>query len=767
MKIFPSSIYFQFLIIRLFPTGNINYKMKSLFTHRHKPYTRILTFLYLITVFIISLSLKMNASSDELVDILILDNETGFPVSNASIKINDVLIAQSDSNGKASIIFSSEEIIISRLGYTPVNFKFSVTEKQEKLTVYMHPEGIKSANVIVTGHLNRSDFDKINNEQYALEGNDLKRNIKQTISESMIGMTNVNTGSMGSATSKPVIRGLDGNRLQFQLNETVLADLSGTSSDHAVNIEVSSAKKIELLRGADALRRSSDAAVGLIKITDNSIPAEKVEKTNIDAMLLAESVNSGASGALSYDVSAGDFAFHSEGSYRKHDNLLTPDKEVQNSGGKVSSITIGTSLIYDNFLSGISFSNIENEYEVPGGIVGAHPNGADISMTMRSINFRSILHSHGKLFDNIELNLSRTYYHHKEYESRGLLGAEFKRINYAVNLDFAKKSDDLNNNIDFGAAYLINDFNYGAFVFTPNTKTHKAALYYTQKIKFDSYSLHYGGRFDYGNFQAQNIHKNDDFQSRTFITYSANISISGRIDKHSVLLMQAGKNSRMPSIEELYSKGPHLASYTYEVGNDNLKVEESYSIELSYNYSDDYFSFFTSAYIYEYTSFISSVNTGDTNWAQVLPIYTSSDVKARIAGWESSFKIYPVRKIEIDANFAFNYGQNLNDNTPLAFFSPHIGNLSIKYKHKTFTIGVNSRFALNQNRVNRLEKATPGYVIYGLFADYKFKMGSNFHDIGIAIDNLSDAVYRNHLSRLKEILPEAGRNLRLIYKFYY
>ncbi|MDX9790993.1 MAG: hypothetical protein RBT61_09215, partial [Candidatus Kapabacteria bacterium] len=69
----------------------------------------------------------MNASSDELVDILILDNETGFPVSNASIKINDVLIAQSDSNGKASIIFSSEEIIISRLGYTPVNFKFSVT----------------------------------------------------------------------------------------------------------------------------------------------------------------------------------------------------------------------------------------------------------------------------------------------------------------------------------------------------------------------------------------------------------------------------------------------------------------------------------------------------------------------------------------------------------------------------------------------------------------------------------------------------------------
>src|SRR5690606_9049634 len=146
------------------------------------------------------------------------------------------------------------------------------------------------------------------------------------------------------------------------------------------------------------------------------------------------------------------------------------------------------------------------------------------------------------LFDNIELNLSRTYYHHKEYESRGLLGAEFKRINYAVNLDFAKKSDDLNNNIDFGAAYLINDFNYGAFVFTPNTKTHKAALYYTQKIKFDSYSLHYRGRFDYGNFQAQNIHKNDDFQSRTFFTYSANISISGRIDKHSVLLMQAGKN---------------------------------------------------------------------------------------------------------------------------------------------------------------------------------------------------------------------------------
>ena len=52
---------------------------------------------------------------------------------------------------------------------------------------------------------------------------------------------------------------------------------------------------------------------------------------------------------------------------------------------------------------------------------------------------------------------------------------------------------------------------------------------------------------------------------------------------------------RAPRVEELYSDGPHLASYAFEIGNPNLESERIYGIENSLSYSSDpvNFSFVT------------------------------------------------------------------------------------------------------------------------------------------------------------------------------
>ncbi|MBX3043479.1 MAG: TonB-dependent receptor [Candidatus Kapabacteria bacterium] len=698
------------------------------------------------------------------------DIETGLPVDKVKIYSDNELIKYTDSLGLAYLNLSSgsHNLTFRRAGYKELEEKIEIKQGKDFIRIYLKPEGIKSPNVIVTGHYYKNEIDKITGENYAIEGNALKRNLKQTISESMADITGVTISSMGVATSRPILRGFGGNRVELQMNESIIADLSGTSLDHAVSPEVSSASKIEILRGVDALKRSTNAAVGLVKITGNQIPVEKHEKPSFQTILLGESVNEGFSASGSGDYTLGNIGLHGEGSYRKFDNMITPVGKLGNSNGEAGSFAFGSSYIGQNFVSGGSFTSLSNSYGVPGGVVGAHPNGVNIDMVYRNINLRSIIHIHSDLFDNIDINFSRTYYHHYEYEYSGILGAEFKLVDYFGNVDFSKKSDDLTNNIDFGISFNSRNHTYGAFVFTPNTELVSLAAYYTQKLDYDRFTLQYGSRIHYSKYEPLAIKsKTEPPRNREMLLLSGAVSGALKTSDNSHLILHLGRNNRQPSIEELYSGGPHLASYTYEIGNSNLSPETSYSVELSYDQNIRRGNFFITAYLNEYSSYITFRNTGDTNWAQFLPIFSSSEIKARIAGIEANFKLDITRTFQFNSGLSINYGHNLSDDIPLPFFPPAFGNIGLKYRLNGFGAGVNTRFALEQTRIDRFESTTDGYIVLGGFAEYKFQNSGLFHDITLAFDNVLNSEYYNHLSRLKEIIPEAGRNIRLIYRILY
>lgn len=75
--------------------------------------------------------------------------------------------------------------------------------------------------------------------------------------------------------------------------------------------------------------------------------------------------------------------------------------------------------------------------------------------------------------------------------------------------------------------------------------------------------------------------------------------------------------------------------------------------------------------------------------------------------------------------------------------------------------------AASQNRVDSFEEPTAGYGIHGLFVQYALDRGRVNHQLSLNLDNVFDREYRNHLSRVKSFMPEAGRNLRLLYRIYY
>jgi outer membrane receptor protein involved in Fe transport len=70
---------------------------------------------------------------------------------------------------------------------------------------------------------------------------------------------------------------------------------------------------------------------------------------------------------------------------------------------------------------------------------------------------------------------------------------------------------------------------------------------------------------------------------------------------------------------------------------------------------------------------------------------------------------------------------------------------------------------VNQARVSGAESPTDGYQRVKFFASYSFAAGGATSTITARLDNSTDELYRNHLSLIKHLVPEMGRNFKLLY----
>jgi iron complex outermembrane receptor protein len=61
------------------------------------------------------------------------------------------------------------------------------------------------------------------------------------------------------------------------------------------------------------------------------------------------------------------------------------------------------------------------------------------------------------------------------------------------------------------------------------------------------------------------------------------------------------------------------------------------------------------------------------------------------------------------------------------------------------------------------ETPTDGYTLLKLYGSYSFDSGGALHTITARLDNATNELYRNHLSLIKDLVPEVGRNFRVVY----
>lgn len=706
---------------------------------------------------------------------VVLDGESHEKIPNAVIHImgKDKYFT-TNLEGEFTITGISENILtleINHLAYKENIVKINIHEqKNENVVVYLVPKSIEINPVVVTDYQSFSKLDDLQELSNVLKGKELQRELGLTLASTLKNETGLAIRSMGPAPARPVIRGLGSDRVFISEDGNKTIDLSATSPDHAVTVDPFNLDRIEVWRGPKVLLKTPTTIGGVVNVVRHEIP-EKLHSHILGSIgAYGETANGGYLGSSVLEIPIDPLSIKAEISRRKAFDLHSPIGRLHNSYSENLNYNFAGSYITDFGFIGASYRSFILEYGVPGGFVGAHPKGVDIEMYRKQLNVKGKIYFASKIFDNLEFHFSRVLYRHKEFEASGNIGSEFKIISYLGYVNLTHNNFLVFERGTSGVSFEYRDFNIGGFVFTSPTKSLNVSAYIYEIKNLDRFTLEFGARYNLDKITPEK-EKTDakigHVRERIFNTYSISFTTLFELTKIVYMGINISKSSRVPTIEELYSEGPHLAAYSYETGNPALNAESGFGAEFFVYHKFKNLYWNLNIFRNDLNSYIIPRNSGEVNFQTFLPIYKTSGVHALLYGIENQVIWKPYDYISLSSSVSFTRGNFMGSDNSLPQIPPVKGRVEVQYINDIWSVGINAEWAGDQNNVDQFEKPTNGYTVFNSFAQYSFTSDHLIHTITLNIDNIFNTKYRNHLSRVKSILPEAGLNFRATYKLHF
>lgn len=621
--------------------------------------------------------------------------------------------------------------------------------------------------------------------------------------------------SFGPGTSRPVIRGFDGDRVLVLQDGARNGSLASQSGDHGEPIDALSLERIEVLKGPATLLYGSNAIGGVINAvtTDEDDPHRGVRGV-LTGLGGSNPRQGGFSGGLEYGF--GKMLAKINGNILREGNYKTPFGAIPNSASRTYGG--GTSLGYfgeKGFVIG-SFSFDRRRYGVPyaplfeeGALLTdgdgkpcavkeeERPEGE--SECQYDINAIQALYANSLPEvpeEEIDLRMKRN-----NYRVRG----GFRNVNGPIQrgnftFDWTKyrhEEVETADGVDEVATNFFNDtFSYRAMFeqskykrltgrfgfegFSRNYETIGAeqlidgeirqknfAVFGLQEIDFDPVSFSFGGRVETNRYDPINRMLYDELD---FTGFSGSAAARFRLWEGAAFIANFTSAYRSPALEELYNEGAHIGTVTFEIGDQGLRRERSNGVEFSLRQRLDKVRFNGSFFYYNISDFIfispqDADNDGNVDVEDNLPVglyrqegarFVGADVSldADIRNWLGFFAVADVVKAELRST-----------NTPLPRITPARGRLGLDFRYKGLSVRPEAVFVGKRDRgdIFTLETPTAGYGLFNLNASYTISNQHTAHIFSLASNNLGDRLYRNHLSFIKDLAPEPGRGIRFSY----
>lgn len=746
-----------------------------------KPIKSLLCFLFFLILMVPS---QINARQLQGV---VLDAETQDPVPFVYIHLEEI---ERVTNGDRDGFFQFQNIpageytlAVHRIGYKDYHKEVEIEQGESTaIEINLEPVSYTSDEITVTGDQERGVGAHLEHASIKISGEALRRNLGTTLSGTLLNEAGFSERSLGSASGRPVIRGLGDERVLILQDGNRSGDVSSQSADHAVSIDPGGAEEIEIARGPAALAYGANAIGGVVNVVSNQIPNSLPRSVYGEASMHGQSVNSEASASIDLTVPVNKFAIHADITGRTGGDFSSPNGSITNSALQNTHSTVGTSYIGNKGFAGASASMYLSDYGIPPDPFGGHPNGVNIEMRKYQFDIRAQRSFNNSVFRLAEARYSFVNYNHKEIESSGALGTEFGKLTGTFSAKAQNREWFIFSEGSVGLWGEYQDYAVrGAR--TPESNRYSGAAYIVQEG--DAGKLHYefGSRAEYVVTSPKQERKSariGEIRQREFSGLATSASASYNIVRSLHIGSTFMHSFRAPSLEELFSEGPHLAAYSFEIGNPELDPERAVGLELFLRYESGRFSAEVAGYQNRFSNYLYARDTGEQSVNDPsLNNFQFVGENALFTGIELSSEVQMTDKVKIGGTFSYTRAErdigeteqeirNTDDDTmPLPMIPPLNGSLYLEYSNRAFT--ANTRFVLSdkQTRLGEFETRTDAYELLNASFQYRFSTKKLLHTVSLSGKNLLNTTYRNHLSRIKEVFPAPGRNISLLYKVYF
>lgn len=702
---------------------------------------------------------------------VVRDAETGTALPGATVTLvdggNSAITHADGSFHLMGIGPGSYSLRVDRLGYASETVEVRVGAESAVVIVELDPRAIEVGGLVVTGALTERDASEALRPVNVLSGQDLQRRLEGTVAATLDSEPGLSATTMGPATARPVIRGMSGDRVLMLEDGSRVGDVSSSGSDHATALDPSSARRIEVVRGPAALLYGSNALGGVINVIRDEVPSTVPHHVTGSATAQTQSVSDAFSGSASARMSlTAHIPLRVEVTGRTSGDLATPAGPLENTGAETWSVGAGSAFVGDRGHVGGAFRLYRNDYGIPGGFVGGHEDGVRVEMERSSSKLRAEMRDPGGPFESVEIDGTYTYYQHREIEPPNILGTIFQRQTASADVLGRHEGLGLFSAGAVGVRASWEDFAFGGSLFTPNTRRYTAAAYVFEEIDLDPVRIEAGLRYDWVRtdpLQEDPDSEIGEIRDRTFQAASGSLGILYNPGAGVTVGASVARAFRTPDVNELYSEGPHLAAYSFEVGNPALGTEVGTGIDVFTRLASDHVSAEITAFYNAMSGYVYGVDTGELSRVQ-LPIYQFRGNDALLTGFEGGFDLRLLDGLELNGTASYVRGTLQESEEPLPLIPPLNGRFGIDYDRPDWFVGVEAELAARQDRIARFETETAGYTVFHASGGVRLTVGGRLNVLTVGVENLTNEQYRNHLSRVKEIMPEAGRGVSLTYR---
>ncbi|MEX0845263.1 MAG: TonB-dependent receptor, partial [Balneolaceae bacterium] len=548
----------------------------------------------------------------------ITDAETGEPISFAYVhveELNRTAMADTDGYYQINNIPSGNfTLSIHRIGFRTQTREIAIKEANETVNIKLRSTVLGAQSVEVVGISENIKGSNLEHASKKVIGSELRRNLGNTLSQTLSNLAGFDERSMGSAPGRPVIRGLGDERILILQDGVRSGDVSSQSSDHAVTIDPISAQEVEIARGPKALSYGANAVGGVINVVRNQIESSIPNQVNGSFTLNGESVNTGLSAALDATIPYKDFALSLDLNGRTASDVSTPIGKTENTYYRSTNDAIGLSWVQKWGYIGGAFSTYLNNYGIPPDPEG-HPDGVDIEMEKFQYDFKSEIVLRNNFINVIDGSFSVKNYSHREIESNGVVGTQFGLV--TTNADIKASHNSLGF-LDKGMLGIWGETEDYAVIGagTPDANSYKIGSYVIEEADFGGLHLEVGIRFDWvlnKPIQEEPDSRIGHIRERNFPALSSSAAAIYSLGNGFSIGTSLLHSFRAPSLEELYSEGPHLASYSYEIGNPELDPERGLAKEVFLRFQSNKANAEATVFHNKFSNYLYAQNTGRPN----------------------------------------------------------------------------------------------------------------------------------------------------------